>query len=113
MKNLNFNKIFIKQASLPPKGKVGYWPGNIERDWRILVYFFAVGLLLISFFALKIYLSDQIAGGYLNSETTSSGVSTKVLNQKKLQADLLIMQTKKEAFVKLKTYPPKIVDPAL
>jgi hypothetical protein len=113
MEKINFKKLFKKQPDSMALNTATPWPGKVERDWRILVYCFAIGLASLSVFAWKIYLSDQIAGGYFVPEASSSNISVKVLDEKKLKADLLIMQGKQGDFVKLKTNPPKVVDPAL
>jgi hypothetical protein len=112
MKKINLQNIFKKQSKEFPFDDVS-WPGKMVRDWKIMVYVFAIGLSILSFFAWKIYLSDQIAGGYFNPENGSDTTSVKILDTKKLSADLLIMQDKKAAYTRLKTNPIKVVDPAL
>ena len=113
MKNINLQNIFKKQPTVVLSNGVISWPGKMFRDWKIMVYVFAIGLAILSFFAWKIYLSDQIAGGYFSPEDVSGTASVKILDTKKLNADLLIMQAKKDAYTRLKTNPVKVVDPAI
>lgn len=113
MKNINLQNFFKKQSVIVSSGRNTSWPGNMARDWKIMVYVFAIGLSILSFFAWKIYLSDQIAGGYFSPENGSDMASIKTLDTKKLNADLLIMQNKKAVYTRLKTNPVKVVDPAL
>ena len=86
---------------------------NFMRDWKIGVLAFAVGLVLLSVFAWRIFLSDQIAGGYLAPQVTSLDSSIKSLDQKKLQVDILLLETKQADYLKLKANPPKVIDPSL
>jgi hypothetical protein len=110
---IKLNKIFkIKKEISMPKTSLA-WPVNFVRDWKIIVLFFAVGLVLLSLFSWKIYLSDKIAGGYLSSTLEQSTPITKTIDQKKLKNVLFILETKETDYLKTKFNTPKIVDPAL
>jgi len=86
---------------------------NIERDWRIVVLIFAVCLASIIFFMGQIYLSDQIGGGYLNPKADTSDVAIKTIDKKRLQTNILNLETKQAAFLKLESSKVKLVDPSL
>ena len=113
MKNLHFRNPFRKKEDFNLKKESVYWPGNFHRDWRIIVTVFAVGLLVLSVFAWHIYLSNHIAGGYLAPTAGDVAVSVKIINTKKLQADLLILETKQADYLKLKSNQAKLIDPSL
>ncbi|MFA7252854.1 MAG: hypothetical protein WC027_03285 [Candidatus Paceibacterota bacterium] len=103
MKKLNFEKVF-KNIKQPTR--------SIERDWKIMVLIFAVGLISLSIFAWQIYLSDKIGGGYLSPTITAPETNTKTVDKKRLQADIMIFETRADEYQKLKT-SPKVVDPSL
>jgi hypothetical protein len=86
---------------------------NSIRDWKIIVLFFALILFALSFFAWQIYLSNQIAGGYLAPEIETSDTIIKTIDQKRLQADLLLLENRQTEYLKLKADRLKLVDPAI
>ena len=73
MKKIGFKKIFPRIGHRL-KAEVFHepvdWHRRVIRDWRIIVLCFALILIALSLFAWQIYLSDQIAGGYLSEEIT-------------------------------------------
>ena len=113
MKKINFNNVFKKKTVPPDFGKSVAWPVNAIRDWKIVVLIFAVGVIVLSVFALYIYSSNQIGGGYLTSDTVNPDIAVKTLNLKKLEADISVLENKQADFLKLKATRPKLVDPAL
>lgn len=113
MKNINLQDLFKKKTENTELKVVTAWPGNAQKHWKIMVSVFALGLAILSVLALKIYLSDQIAGGYFGSEASVTNASVKKMDVKKLKADLLIMQKKQTTYQNLKANPPKLVDPAI
>ncbi len=83
------------------------------RDWNILVIFFGLGLIVISIISWQIYLSNQIGGGYVTTESQASGVTVKAIDLKKLESALKTIENRKAAFDNLKEAKVKIVDPSL
>lgn len=111
MKKINLKNIFSKTVNFNPK-KEEVWPTQFARDWKIIVLVFALGLLIVSFFAWQIYLSDKIGGGFLSEEVPLvSNIDT--LDTKRLKADLLILETHQSDYQSIKANQPKIVDPSL
>lgn len=78
-----------------------------------MVLCFAVGLIFLSFFAWRIYLSNEIAGGYLTPAVEISSQTIKTIDKKKLEADILIWENKQADYLMLKSKPNKLIDPAL
>jgi hypothetical protein len=76
MKSLNFKKI------------------DAVRDWKIILCLFALGLIFLSLFSLKIYLSSQIGGGYLGEEIAPIDTSIKMIDQKKLDASISLLENR-------------------
>lgn len=113
MKKIDFKNIFRKKIGVAVSGSSLSWPLYFMRDWKIMVCIFAVGLVVISFFAWKIYLSDQIGGGYLTPNEVTLDTSVRVIDLKKLQANLLILENKRDNFLKLRADQLKTVDPSL
>jgi len=113
MINIDFKKIFAKKLDVKKANGQMAWPVNFARDWKIIVLVFAVGVFSISLFAWRVYLSNKIAGGYLTSEISPTSVSVKTVDEKRLQADLLILETKQADFIKAKASSVKMVDPSL
>ena len=111
--NIDFKSLFKKKPETVDFEGTAAWPVHFMRDWKILVLVFAVGLISLSAFSWQIYLSDKIAGGYLAPAMESSDVLIKTIDQKRLRADLLILQTKQSDYLKLKANQPKLVDPSL
>jgi hypothetical protein len=113
MIKIDFKKIFTRGVDVKGGGKEETWPVNFARDWKIVVLVFAVGIISLSLFAWRIYLSNQIAGGYLAPEISPTSVSIKTVDEKRLQTDLLILETKQADFIKAKSGFVKMVDPSL
>ncbi len=113
MKKIDFKKLFKKKNNQITVGPALAWPINFIRDWKMVVLIFAVGLVLLSLFAWNIYLSDQIAGGYLASEAVPADTIIKTIDQKKLNNNLLILETRRADYLKIKSSGLKLVDPAL
>lgn len=113
MKKINFKKLFKKEVSAEDLGSSSAWPINYVRDWKLMVYSFAAGLILVSFFAWQIYLSNQIGGGYLNINIGTTDSYVKVVDKKRLQADLDQVAQKEIDFLKYKASQSKPLDPAL
>jgi hypothetical protein len=90
-----------------------YLKNNPLRDWKIMVICFAIGLIILSFFAWRIYLSNKIAGGYLAPTIESSSQITKTVDKKRLDADILILENKQNNYLKLKSSTTKLIDPSL
>lgn len=108
LKDLFSGKFKAESSSVPNSH-----PINFARDWKIIVLIFIVGLISLSSFAWEIYLSDQIAGGYLISSEEPFSVSVKMIDEKRLKADLLILDTRQADYLKLKMSQTKISDPSL
>ena len=88
IKNLKFNKV------------------DPIRDWKIVLAVFTLGLIALSVFAWQIYLSSQIGGGYFGTAASPTDAPVQLIDQKKLQADLILLQNHKASLV-------KTVDPSL
>lgn len=86
---------------------------NYMRDWKIIVLVFAGGLVLLSVFAWQIYLSNQIAGGFLSLTEEVPAVPIRTISEKRLRADLEILQNRQTDFSKNKNNPVKLIDPVL
>lgn len=112
MLQVDFKKIFRRDARVGDRGRMTAWPIHHERDWKILVVVFAVCFVLMSAFAWHIYIGDKIAGGFLSETFTPTEASTRTIDLKKLKADILIMETKKAAFQALRIGRPKTIDPS-
>lgn len=112
MENVNLKKIFKK-----PQRKVVSAPAplamvNAYRDWMIIVIVFAVGLISLSGLAWQIYLSDHIGGGYLQPTVSTTDMTVKTLDEKRLNTNLTILNTHKADFIYLKSNPLKLIDPS-
>lgn len=113
MKKIDFKKFFGRKSNTIIVGPALAWPINFIRDWKMVVLVFAVGLASLSIFSWKIYLSNQIAGGYLASEAVLSDTIIKTIDQKKLSNNLLILETRGADYLKAKSADLKSVDPAI
>lgn len=112
MKKINFKNLFKAGNRSDDFGTAVAWPVNFVRDWRVIVLIFAVGLIFLSSFGLQIYLSNQIAGGYLTPILSSSDATVKTINLKKLNTDVAIMDARQVNFNKLKSTQSKLADPS-
>ena len=88
MKKLNFKKM------------------TAVRDWQIIISLFTLGLIILSFFAWRIYLSGQIGGGYFNLDSVVSDNTLQTIDQKQLRADILLLQNR--SYNQLKTIDPSL-----
>jgi hypothetical protein len=113
MKKINFKKIFKKEISAGDLGSSSAWPVTYVRDWTIMVYLFAAGLILISFFAWQIYLSNHIGGGYFNMNIEPTSTYVRVVDKKRLQIDLNDVEQKEINFLKYKDSQSIPFDPAI
>jgi len=84
----------------------------IIRDWTIIVLFFAIAFILISLFSWKIYLSDKIGGGYLNSNFEITSPSFRTVDKKRLQGVISIMEEKQKSFLEIKNFSSRLIDPS-
>lgn len=83
------------------------------RDWKIILFIFASGLIFLSIFAMRIYLSDRVGGGFWTSFIETSDVSVKTIDNSRLQSDLLILDTRQTNFSELSDTRTELVDPSL
>lgn len=113
MKNIDLKNIFKKKEEESNIGPVMAYPVHFVRDWKIMVLCFATGFIVLSIFSWKIYLSNEIAGGYLSTEAISTEPTTKPINQEKLKADILIMERRQAEFLNIKANRSKLIDPSL
>lgn len=113
MKNFDLKDLFKKKIKPATAGASLAFPVNFVRDWRIIVVAFAVVLIALSAFAWQIYLSDQIAGGYLTSPLDTFVPISKTIDKKKIQTVISTMEEKEKNLTDLKTNRPKQIDPAL
>jgi len=113
MTNFDFKKLFKLRGKVVAPGPSLAWPVNFVRDWKFVVLAFAIILILLSLFAWQIYLSDQIAGGYLAPTLSTSTVSIKTIDQKRLTENLSILKQRDDILLNIKTTRPKMVDPAI
>jgi hypothetical protein len=79
---------------------------NPARDWKIMISLFALGLVLLSLFAWNVYLSSQIGGGYFTKDKSQENISVKMIDQNKLQSDLLLLENRPAAV-------SRVIDPSL
>lgn len=92
---------------------------NIKRgngfdwDWKIIVLVFAVGMISLSAFAWRIYLSDQIAGGYLSYNVPALDPVLKTIDKSQLKKDLSLIEDRQAEFLKNKNKLSHPVDPSL
>lgn len=110
---MNLQNIFgtkKEKINTPPAFSGGR---NYLRAWKTMVCFFAIGLVLLSFFSWQIYLSSKIGGGYLSPESVPSGAIVKNVDKKRLQNDILIVETKQVEYLKLKADNQKVADPSM
>jgi hypothetical protein len=84
-----------------------------ERDWRIIIVLFGIGLLVLSAFAWKIYLSDHIGGGYLAIEVPPVDVSTRTIDLKRLHTTTTLLETRQTNFENGKASKIRPIDPSL
>ena len=113
MLKIDFKKIFKRNTRLEYGNSAAAWPINHQRDWKILVVVFAVCFILLSVFAWYIYIGDKIAGGFLPQTLPSTETSARTIDQKRLKASVLIMETKRASFQTLRSGRPKTIDPSL
>ncbi len=113
MKKIHWQNLFKKKIKTNDLKSAGRGMVNYVRDWKIIVITFAIGLLVLSFFSWRVYLSNQIAGGYLSPEVDTTTAVTKTIDQKRLQDVIDILENKQIDFLNLKTNPQKLVDPSI
>jgi hypothetical protein len=113
MKNINLKSLFKKDAKKMLAGLSLAWPVHFVRDWRIIVICFALGLALLSALAWRVYLSNKIAAGFIGSKIENSEIIIKTVDKKRLEADLLILESKQTDYLKQKANQQKMVDPSL
>lgn len=89
------------------------WPIHANRDWKIIVLIFATGLIVLSLFAWRIYLSEKIGGGFLAQEVPPADALTSTVNNQKLEAGLIILETRQADFLKIKADQTKLIDPSI
>jgi hypothetical protein len=112
MKKITFKKFFRRHPKSVKTEAAVYSNRSYVRDWKIIVCVFTVIMFLISFYAWKIYLSNEIGGGYLASEPITEPTAAKTIDLKKLQSALLLFEARQADFQKIKD-GPRIVDPSL
>jgi hypothetical protein len=113
MRNINLQNILRKKPKLTDGESSMAWPVHFIRDWKIVVCIFAAGLVSLTIFSWQIYLSDKIAGGYLAPNIETSDSITKTIDEKRLQTDIIILETKQTDYLKLKEARVKLTDPSL
>lgn len=107
---MNFSK--IKWHSPKQPVVAGLPVINFYRDWKIIVLVFGVGLVSMSLFAWKVYLSDQIAGGYLPMEIPATDMVIKTVDLRKLEETLQFLDNKQIDFTQSEVVAPKYKDPS-
>jgi hypothetical protein len=65
---------------------------KVIRDWGVIIIFFIVGFVFLSFFSWKIYLSEKIGGGYISSDTEAPETEIEVFTLEELKEALLILE---------------------
>lgn len=113
MIKINIKNIFNSRKKTKNIDNSSVWPTHYLRDWKIIVLGFALGLLFLSIFSWQIYLSNQIAGGYLVPTEVVKNTSVTTINQKRLDAQILLLETRQADYLKLKANKLKLVDPSL
>jgi hypothetical protein len=113
MKNLDLKNLFKKKVSPVSSESTPVYSVNFARDWKIIMVIFAIALAAVSAGAWKIYLSNQIAGGYFNSPVDTFVPISKTIDKKRIQDAISILEKKEANLVDLKATRPKQIDPAL
>lgn len=76
------------------------------RDWKIVITIFAVFWAIISALAWQVYLSDKMGGGYFKLDLPVAEEKTRVIDEKRLQRDILLLE-------KVAAPTLKVIDPSL
>jgi hypothetical protein len=113
MKNFDLKDLFKRKVKSPIPERRVIVGSRFARDWKVIVVCFAIGLISLSLFAWRIYLSNRIAAGYLAPTIESPDTYIKTIDQKRLDADILLLENKQVEFLKLKAAAPKLIDPSL
>jgi hypothetical protein len=90
-----------------------YKKAKPERDWKIIIVLFGLGLLVLSVFAWQIYLSDHIGGGYLAVEVPPADVSARTIDPKRLHTTTTLLETRQADFGSGKIGRARPIDPSL
>jgi hypothetical protein len=106
MKNFYIKKIFKKT-----KDKKQF--EIVLQNWRCLTLTFSVILIVLSLFAWKIYLSNQIGGGYLKIKDNNPSPSIKTIDLIKINKTIDTLKQRDAYFFDIKNKPTKLVDPNL
>jgi hypothetical protein len=111
MNKINLGKIFKtnRENALRP---TFFWPGSYYRDWIIILIIFAICLFSLTFFSWRIYLSDQIGGGYIKTNTDNVSLVEKNIDKKKLTNSLSILEARDSKLISIKINRPKTIDPS-
>jgi len=109
---IGFKKFFQIKTDYNLGPSLAY-PVHFVKHWKIMVLCFAIGLMVLSIFSWRIYLSNEIGGGYLKSEALPEESFLKIIDKKKLQADIQILENKQIEFMNIKSNRSKLVDPSL
>jgi hypothetical protein len=85
---------------------------NPSRDWRIIVWSFALVLIVISGFSWRIYLSEKIGGGYFTKSVETTESATREIDIKRLKKAVTISEKRDQAFRELKNNLLRPLDPS-
>ena len=93
--------------------KINFKKIDPVRDWKIIITFFTLGLLVISIFSWKLYLSGEIGGGYFTDKLSPIDTTKQLIDKNKLQSLISTLETKQADFLKIKAGQGKLIDPSL
>jgi hypothetical protein len=112
MNKIDLGKIF-KLSRENVVRPTSFWPSNYYRDWIIIVIIFTVCLLSLSFFSWRIYLSDQLGGGYIQADNRNISIVKNKIDKKKLKEVLTLLEARDSKLISIKINRPKMIDPSL
>ena len=84
-----------------------------RRDWEIIVSVFALAFVVITFFAWRVYLSNQIGGGYFGGEKVSDDSYIRVIDRGRLEKCIETIKERTLEYEKFKNRPSSIVGPSI
>ncbi len=110
MLKINFKKVFKRRLKKESFLVVGF---QVVRDWKIVVLSFAVLVLAVSLLSWRVYLSNKIGGGFLESESVITEATVRGIDENKLNSSLNMLENKKSDYENLKVKGLQAVDPSL
>ncbi len=111
MKNINLKSLFYTENKNTDELKNRKFYTIVLCDWKRLILGFAFVLIILSLFAWKIYLSNQIGGGFLKIPKDYPNAAVRTIDLKKIENTVDILKQRESDFLKIKSERTKLSDP--